>query len=142
MPKDYGIKGPRIRAQIVAAHNYWIVTARPDGRPHAMPVWGVWLRESLLFSTSRDSRKARNLAGQPYLVVHLESGNEAVILEGLAEVVSDAKLLAQYVEAYEAKCQFRLDPKDTKDVTYAVRPQVAFAWSERDFSGGATRWRF
>ena len=29
------------------AHNYWVSTTRPDGRPHVMPVWGVWIEEIL-----------------------------------------------------------------------------------------------
>ncbi len=44
------------------ARNYWISTTRPDGRPHAMPVWGVWYDNQFYFSTGRESRKARNLA--------------------------------------------------------------------------------
>ncbi len=25
--------------------NYWVATTRPDGRPHVMPVWGIWMDE-------------------------------------------------------------------------------------------------
>jgi len=25
-----------------SSHTFWVVTLWPDGRPHAMPVWGVW----------------------------------------------------------------------------------------------------
>ena len=27
------------------SHNYWITTAKPDGTPHTMVVWGLWLEE-------------------------------------------------------------------------------------------------
>ena len=37
----------RLRAAMV----YWLATTRPDGRPHAMPVWGVLLGEVLWFGT-------------------------------------------------------------------------------------------
>jgi hypothetical protein len=107
-----------------------------------MPVWGVWLEETFLFSTSRQSRKGRNLAAEPHVVVHLESGDEAVILEGIAEEAAAPQLLAQFADAYEAKYQFRPDVNDARNVTFAVRPRVAFAWLERDFPGGATRWHF
>jgi len=30
-------------ARFAAARNYWVSTASATGRPHAMPVWGVWL---------------------------------------------------------------------------------------------------
>ena len=25
------------------SQNFWLATARPDGRPHAMAVWAVWV---------------------------------------------------------------------------------------------------
>lgn len=152
MPREYGIKGPKSGSgllswadtsrKIAAARNYWIGTTRPDGRPHAMPVWGVWLHEAFLFSTSRSSRKALNLVRQPYLIVHLESGDDVVILEGVARVTDDPALMTEFIVAYDQKYAFRPDPHDTKNVTYLLRPQLAFAWLESDFPGGATRWQF
>ena len=38
--------------RLEAARNYWIGTARSDGRPHAAPVWGLWIDDAVLFSTS------------------------------------------------------------------------------------------
>ena len=29
--------------RLTVAHDYWCATVCPDGRPHVMPVWGVWL---------------------------------------------------------------------------------------------------
>jgi len=152
MPKEYGLKGPRsgsglmpwkrVTVQLAKSHNYWIGTSRPDGRPHAVPVWGLWLDETFLFSTGRSSQKARNLARNPALVVHLESGDDAVILEGVAEEVADPAWLARFADAYDAKYHFRVDTHDPKNVIYAVRVRTAFAWREADFPSGATRWRF
>jgi PPOX class probable F420-dependent enzyme len=152
MPKEYGIKGLKsgsgllpwkcVVEQMAQARNYWIGTVRPDGRPHVMPVWGIWLNETFLFSTSRGSQKARNLSRNPRLVVHLESGDDVVILEGTAEEITDPVLLEQFAEAYQSKYQFRPGIQDTKNVTYALRVRVAFSWLEADFPGGATRWQF
>ena len=36
---------------LTAAPNYWISTTRLDSRPHARPVWGVWLDGAFYFST-------------------------------------------------------------------------------------------
>src|SRR5712692_7847554 len=47
------------------SRNYWIASTRPDGRPHAAPVWGVWLDRVLYFSTGPSSVKGRNLAARP-----------------------------------------------------------------------------
>jgi PPOX class probable F420-dependent enzyme len=129
-------------AQLTEARNYWIGTVRADGRPHAMPVWGVWLEGRLFFSTGRTSQKGRNLARDPRVVVHLESGDEVVILEGVADVVTDLDQLTRFADAYEVKYHFRPDITDQQNVTYGVHPQVAFGWLEKDFPGGATRWKF
>ena len=51
--------------RLVGAHNYWLATSWPDGRPHVMPVWGVWLDTAFWFSCAGTARKARNLAADP-----------------------------------------------------------------------------
>ena len=54
--------------RIERSRSYWLSTVRTDGRPHAMPVWAVWLDDALLFSTGAKSRKALNLARSPHCV--------------------------------------------------------------------------
>ena len=82
--------GPRLlpwtwaERRLIDARNYWVATTQPDGRLHAMPVWGVWLNDSLVFSTSDTSRKARNLARDVRCAITTESADEAVIIEGEA----------------------------------------------------------
>ena len=44
------------------SRNYWIASTWPDGRPHCVPVWGVWLDDGFYFSSGERSRKARNPA--------------------------------------------------------------------------------
>ena len=127
--------------RLAAARTYWLATSRSDGRPHVMPVWGLWLEGALSFSIARRSRKARNLAARPQAVAHLESGDEAVILEGAVHEVTDAALLARFADAYAAKYRFRPDPHDVANGTYVLRPRVVFAWREQDFPTSATRWR-
>ncbi|WP_070012914.1 pyridoxamine 5'-phosphate oxidase family protein [Streptomyces abyssalis] len=68
--------------RLAAAHNYWIATTRPGGRPHCRPVWGVWLDDGFWFSTG--SLAARNLPLNDEITVHLEDGQEVVIVEGTA----------------------------------------------------------
>src|SRR4051812_35935911 len=93
--------------QLTNARNYWICTTRPDGRPHAAPVWGLWFEDAFVFGTGNDSRKGRNMAANPEVVVHLESGDDVVILEGTIETIPiqgvDAAWLQRYTDAYSAK---------------------------------------
>lgn len=130
------------------ARNYWIATTRPTGRPHSRPIWGVWLDNVFYFSTG--SLAVQNLATQPAITVHLESGNEVVIIEGVAQPVSDVSLLEQVVRLYNEKYRWNLDASHLEGPFYAVRPQVAFGWHFEEAAatpestglGNATRWRF
>jgi PPOX class probable F420-dependent enzyme len=135
-----------VTAQLEQSRNYWVCTTRPDGRPHAAPVWGVWLDGALLFGTGRNSVKGRNLAHNPAVAVHLESGDDAVMLEGRVELVDDPATLARFDQAYGAKYGFYpvkdAPNPDDPGLFYALRPTVAFAWRERDFPQTATRFRF
>src|ERR1700722_9919137 len=68
------------------SHNYWITTVKPDKAPHTMVVWGLWLDGIFLFSTGRQSRKAKNIAKNKKCVVCTEHANEAVVVEGIATI--------------------------------------------------------
>jgi hypothetical protein len=133
---------------LAAARNYWVCTTRPDGRPHAKPVWGVWLQDQLLFSTHPDTITARNLNANPALVVHPESGDHVAIVEGTAIRLDDRTLLARFGEAYEAKYQWPLsgedlDPTNPDAAYYAVRPRVVLSWGTATEIGETiTRWTF
>ena len=121
--------------RLAASRNYWIVTAAADGEPAAAPVWGVWADGAVYFGTNPNSRKGRNLERDPRVVVHLESGDEVVILRGEAEVteVDDSVL-----DAYEAKYGYR--PPGNR--LFRLRPRRALAWLEADYPKTATRFDF
>ena len=111
MAEGYGVSSgeeglstwDHVRQRMEDSRNYWIGTTRPDGRPHAAPVWGVWLDDAFFFGTDPHSRKARNLRANPEVVVHLESGDDCVVLEGVVEEGSDPGLRRRVGEAYAAK---------------------------------------
>lgn len=108
--------------RLMKAHTYWIATTRPDGRPHMMLVWGVWLDDMFCFSTGQQSRKARNLAMNPRCTVSVESGDEAVIVEGVAETVTEPALARRFAAAYGAKYQW--DMEEFAEPICAVRPTL------------------
>lgn len=107
-PKAYGVPESEdgllpwswAEERLAASRNYWVSTTSRDGAPHAMPVWGIWLDGAVVFSTSAESRKGRNLAHDPRVAVHLESGDELVVAEGEVEEIAIDERLA---DAYEAK---------------------------------------
>ena len=132
---------------LAVAKNYWVATSGGrTGHPHCMPVWGTWNEREFVFSTSPVSRKARNLATNPYASVHLESGAQGVVVEGPVRELNAEAALREFMEAYNPKYawDFRMDQL-TGGGVYAVRPRKAFAWMDSQteaFSGTATRWIF
>src|SRR5690349_5407413 len=120
MPAGYGIKAGDagtldwswVVEQCTISRNYWICTTRPDGRPHAMPVWGLWLDDAVVFSTDPESLKARNFSARPEVVVHLESGDEMVVIEGRVQAL-DRSLVEAFVDAYDAKYAYRPSAEQT-----------------------------
>ena len=122
--------------QLEESRNYWIVSVRPDGGPHSAPVWGLWVDGAVVFSTSPESRKARNLARDPRVVVNLESGDDVVILEGEVETRG---LDDRVADLYEAKYAYR--PGGQGD-WYSLRPRVVYAWREQEFPRSVTRFSF
>jgi pyridoxamine 5'-phosphate oxidase-like protein len=132
----------RVEEWLAAARNYWLCTTRPDGRPHAKPVWGAWIDGALLYSTSPESVTARDLAAGSALAVHLESGDQVAIFEGMPEPVRDSALLERFTEAYERKYDWRVDVTNRDTPIFALRPESVLAWDAGDsFVETATRWR-
>src|SRR5436305_14409940 len=76
-------------AHLTASHDYWVATVRPDGRPHLMPVWGMWDDGVLWFSCSGRSRKTLNLRADPRCTISTDNALEPVVLEGVAEGETD-----------------------------------------------------
>ena len=151
----YGLRGPDegtgllpwswAEERLGASRNYWLVSRWPDGRPHAMPVWGLWRGASLLFSSSRGSRKARNLVADPRCVVTTEDALNPVVVEGTAQPVGDAASLAAFLAGVNAKYgtaygREMVDP--AANTTFRIRPRWAFSLKQGDFTGSPTRWSF
>jgi nitroimidazol reductase NimA-like FMN-containing flavoprotein (pyridoxamine 5'-phosphate oxidase superfamily) len=131
------------RERLSKSHNYWIATTRPDSSPHVMLVWGLWLDEAFYFSTGRESRKARNLSGNPHCVISTDNSAEAVIVEGVAKeipILEDAAFLKKYIKLYKQKYNWQMDGSEGN--FYIVRPRVVFGLLEKDFLGATTRWQF
>lgn len=128
------------------SHNYWITTVRRDGSPHTMVVWGLWQEGRFVFSTGSESVKTRNLAHNASCIVCNEKADEAVIVEGSAEV-ADAETRRKFLPVYERKYKFDMkkmkdDILSMKEPVFAVRPRVVFGLWEKYFQSKSTRWKF
>jgi hypothetical protein len=142
MPASYGAAGTEnvrwsaVAEKVERARNYWLCTTRPSGPPHAVPVWALWFEGSLWFSTDPTSAKARNIARDSRVSVHLESGDDVVILDGEAAIADWPDAV---VDAYESKYGYRIDASNDVYGLYVFRPRSALTWEEiKD----AVRWTF
>jgi hypothetical protein len=144
-PKDLKT-WPWALKRLEKSHNYWISTARPDGLPHLMLVWGVWLEDAFWFCTGARTRKARNLATQLNCVIATEDADEAVILEGKVEHVVDGIQLEGFVTLYNKKYGGDVEAllKDQNSLVFRVTPTKVFGFDEHaeNFVESATRWDF
>ena len=121
------------------AQLYWIVTVRADGRPHAVPIVGVWYDGAFNFCTGPDEQKHRNLEGNKQVAVTTGStgaqgwsSGKDVVVEGTAVRVTDGETLQTLADAWLAKYG--------EDWHYVVRGQE-FVEVSRPGAGGAWVYR-
>jgi nitroimidazol reductase NimA-like FMN-containing flavoprotein (pyridoxamine 5'-phosphate oxidase superfamily) len=143
------------RRRLATADTYWLVTTRPDGRPHAVPVLGVWVDDVLHFAAGPSTRKARNLARDPHCVITARGPSLDLVVEGAAAKVRDEAKLQRVAEAYMSKYEWPVTVRDgafhdTEGAptagpppyeVYEVTPKTAFGFGT-DESLDSTRWRF
>jgi nitroimidazol reductase NimA-like FMN-containing flavoprotein (pyridoxamine 5'-phosphate oxidase superfamily) len=154
---DYGVVADNWEAlpwswaaeRLQASRSFWIVTVSGDGRPHAMPAWGVWDDgdQQFAFSCGPRSRKASNLAVDPRVVIAPDGAEQVVSIEGTADVVSGERAEV-WIDRYLAKYA-RIEPNLSREfmrqnLLVEVHPERAFGIIEtsEDFSRRATRWHF
>jgi nitroimidazol reductase NimA-like FMN-containing flavoprotein (pyridoxamine 5'-phosphate oxidase superfamily) len=99
-----------IEELLTAAQLYWLVTVRTDGRPHAVPLVGVWWEGAFVFCTGAGEQKMRNIAADPHVAVTTGSTGadgwgrgKDVVVEGTAERVTDPSTLTALADAWFAK---------------------------------------
>jgi hypothetical protein len=155
---DYGVDTPSWEPlpwswaveRLTANRNFWVVTVAGDGRPHALPVWGVWddSEGRFAFSCAPRARKARNLAANPQAVIMTEDTVECLSVEGRAGPVLDGGRRESWIDRYLAKYR-PISPDVSADflrrhLMLEFVPDRAFAIVEREdeFSTRSTRWVF
>jgi hypothetical protein len=124
--------------KLAASRNYWVATADPDGNPHSTPVWGVWHDDRLYFSTDPASTKGKNIAHKPRAVIHLESGDDVVILHCELSTTTEPETLETVFRTYRDK--YSMPDDFVFDPVMCGMPYRGFAWLESDFPNTATRY--
>ncbi len=152
---DYGVEAATweplpwswARERLTSARNYWLCTVSGAGRPHSMPVWGVWhdLELRFAFGCVPTARKARNLAANPRLVITSEDTVECLSVEGTATLIDDDRKevwIERTLDKYRSVVPDLGAPFLRRNLMFEVTPERAFAVIDRDdeFSTRPTRW--
>jgi len=125
-----------VEKQLEDAVHYWLCTVRTDGRPHAVPKWAVWVDGMIYFDGSPETRHARNLTLNPAVVLHFESGEQAVIIEGSARAIQrpEVDLAANVAAAYRRKyAGLGYAPEPTQwdaGGLFEIVPSAILAWTK------------
>jgi len=133
---------------------WWLGTTRLDGRPHSAGVGAMWVDGKVYFVSGPGTRKSRNLAKNPNCVISVPLTGLDLVIEGIAQVVSDEPTLQRIVKLYNAQGW----PASVKDGAFTAEfsapaagpppwnlwvmtPLVAIGTANAQ-PYGATRWRF
>ena len=81
-------------------HTVWLTTINPDGSPHVMPLGVLPWHGSWYFTSGPATRKARNLARDPRCVLSVATDPFDLVVEGLAQRVTDAGELASVADVF------------------------------------------
>jgi len=145
LPPEYGtvherLSWPDVSLRLRAAPRYWLATVRDDGRPHAVPVDGLWEGDRLWFGGSTATVHHANLLRGGQVVVHTEDAMAPVIVEGLAELITAS---AEHGEVLAAGSRAKYGYGDSaayRSPVWRVTPKRVLAWKE--FPADATRFVF
>ena len=151
-PKGY-VENPQallpwshVEQRLTEAKNYWLCTVRPNGHPHVVPKWGVWVDDRLYFDGSPDTRHARNIAENPSVALHLESGDEVVIIEGVSQALQKpahelaVKVASAYAAKYAALGYTPAPDQWDNGGLFEITPRLALAWTK--FTDDPTKFVF
>ena len=131
--------------RLIRSHDFWLATVTPQGAPHLMPVWAVWLSGRLWFSSANGSRKARNLSTDARCAVSTDNPLEPVVVQGRAERISGADELRAMLAAENDKYHTSYGPEmvdPALNSVFALRPEWVFALDSSVFAGSPTRYTF
>lgn len=147
-PSGHHLEWAAVEGWLAESLHYWLSTTRPDGRPHVVPRWGVWMDGVFWYDGSPQTRHVRNLATNPHCALHLESGRRVAILEGqsMASQPVTGELGQRLADEFARKYRPTYTPAPdawSDEIAGGLRslgPVKAIAWSA--FPGDVTRFSF
>jgi hypothetical protein len=125
-----------VAAQLTDSTSYWLCSVRPDGRPHVIPRWAVYLDGKIYYDGSPETRHSRNIELNPNISVHLESGDQVIILEGTAVPAEkptpelDGRLVKAYRNKYAVHGYSPNPHQWDKGGLFVFTPRQCISWTK------------
>lgn len=118
---------PEALQRLETERNLWVASARPDGRPHLVPVWFAYQAERFHFCIQPESVKARNLRRNPRVVLALEGGSSPVICEGSAALLPSPPS-QPILDLFQHKYEWDLRTESVYTLLVEVTPEKWLVW--------------
>jgi len=124
-----------VAEQMTASKNYWLSSVRPNGHPHVVPRWGVFIDNKFYYDGSPETRHAQNIMKNPHVSLHLESGNQVVMMEGTSTPAEKptpdfANQLAQAIGNKYSDQGYSPEPTQWDEGgLYVFTPRQCIAWT-------------
>jgi len=83
-------------------HSSWVATINADGSPHVTGVGSIWHDGSFWFETGETTVKGRNIARDPRCSLSLATHGFDLVVEGVAEIVTDPTTVAELAAIWAA----------------------------------------
>lgn len=148
LPQGYGtptaaLEWAVVRVSLERAKAYWLATCRTDGRPHVVPVDGLWLDDIWYYGGAPEAVHVRTALLNPHVVMHLPDPHRSVVVEGRVRPARpDTRLARRLLDASHEKYPeygSTSDPAAYNDAL-ALQPNRVLAWTA--YPRDATRFLF
>lgn len=130
-----------VSRRLEESKHFWFSTADASGAPHARPIWGAWVDNTLYADGGVEvTRWGRDLLANPRTQVHLESATDVVVIDGVFSPDNDltpesfGRVQASYLSRYHDY------QPHSADGLFMVKPRTVLAWSS--FPADVTRFEF
>jgi hypothetical protein len=124
-----------VAEQMTVSKNYWLSSVRPNGKPHVVPRWGVFIDNKFYYDGSPETRHAQNIMKNPHVSLHLESGNQVVMMEGISKTAEKptpefAIQLAETISSKYSDDGYSPKPDQWDEGgLYVFTPRQCIAWT-------------
>jgi hypothetical protein len=145
LPAAYGkvtktLPWTAVQEELTTARVYWLATVRPNGRPHVVPLDGVWVDDRWYYGGAPETLHRRNVDAHPDVAMHIGDGMSAFIVEGAVEITTRSSAEAKKLAAIaNKKYGYGVEASRYEQVPTLV-PRLVLAWT--DGLANATRFRF